>query len=115
MTSESKREAAAGANGALLHPAVVMVFLGFSGRTPDQGSFLTGFREFRRSAAIEEFQEEDFAVDMARRKGEWPAFATRCDTRRYHSSGRDLWVFDARASGWLALSQTVLEFEETPA
>ena len=132
ITAESKHETAAATmrrinrvwlNGEveglapMLHPDVVMVFPGFTGRIQGREEFLAGFRDFCQNARIYEFHDHDHQVDVA---GDTAVVSFRFDMvyersgERYHSTGRDLWVFENQGSAWIAVWRTMLDVEEEP-
>lgn len=102
----------------LLHPAVVMVLPGFRGRIEGRDAFIGGFVEFCENAAMEEYAESDLQIDIT----DQTAVATYSfemlyerDGNRYHSTGRDLWVFTRRQDSWLAVWRTMFDLTERPA
>jgi ketosteroid isomerase-like protein len=103
---------------ALVHPEIVMVFPGFAGRVQGREEFLAGFRDFRRNTTIQEFREHDHQVDVA---GDTAVVTFRYDMlyersgERYHSTGRDLWVFRKEGSAWIAVWRTMLDMQEDAA
>jgi hypothetical protein len=133
MVAESKREGAAATmrriNQAWLdgrvedlaqwvHPEIVMVFPGFSGRIQGRDQFLAGFHDFSRNATIHEFHEHDHHVDVA---GATAVVTFRYEmvyersAQRYRATGRDLWVFQSRDGEWRAVWRTMLDLQETAA
>jgi len=102
----------------LVHPEIVMVFPGFSGRVQGRESFLAGFSDFCQNARIHEFNEHDHQVDVA---GETAVVTFRYemvyerDAKRWRAVGRDLWVFQKQDSDWIAVWRAMLEMEESPA
>ncbi len=102
----------------LLHPEIVMVFPGFSGRVQGRENFLAGFSDFCQQARIHEFHEHDHQVDIA---GETAVVSFRYemvyerDAKRFRAVGRDLWVFEKQDSAWTAVWRTMLDMEESPA
>jgi hypothetical protein len=130
MTNESKSDDAAAAmrriNKAridgqvedlapLVHSEIVMVFPGFAGRTQGREEFLAGFREFRQSATIQEFRDDDYQVDAV---DDTAVVSFRFDMlyersgERYRATGRDLWVFRKEGSAWIAAWRTMLDTQE---
>jgi hypothetical protein len=101
-----------------VHPEIVMVFPGFSGRVQGRESFLAGFSDFCQNARIHEFEEYDQQVDVA---GETAVVSFKYemvyerDATRWRAVGRDLWVFQKRDSDWIAVWRAMLEMEESPA
>src|SRR5439155_19582105 len=133
MVDESKREDAATAmrqinqawlNGQveelapMVHSEIVTVLPDFAGRIQGREDFLAGFRDFRQNATIQEFREHDHQVDVA---GDTAVVTFRYDMvyersgKRYHATGRDLWVFQNQGSAWIAVWRTMLDMEEKTA
>src|SRR5438093_31391 len=133
MVEESKREGAAETmrriNRAwldgqvddlapMVHPEIVMVLPGFSGRIQGREEFLAGFRDFCRNSQIQEFHEHDDQVDVA---GDTAVITFRYEMlykrsgKRYRSTGRDLWIFRNQAGAWIAVWRAMLEIEENTA
>ena len=102
----------------ILHPEIVMVFPGFSGRAQGRDELLAGFRDFCQNAKIHEFCERDLQIDVA---GGTAVVTFRYEMvyersgERYRASGRDLWVFQNQGKAWIAVWRTMLEMEETTA
>jgi hypothetical protein len=102
----------------MVHAEIVMALPGFGGRIKGREEFLAGFRDFCQNARIFEFRDYDHVVDVA---GETAVVTFRYEMvyqrsgERYHSTGRDFWVFEGQGSGWIAVWRTMLEMEETPA
>jgi ketosteroid isomerase-like protein len=101
-----------------LHPKIVMVVPGFSGRIQGRESFLAGFRDFSQNSRILEFNEIDQQVDVV---GETAVVSFRYEmvyeqnAKSSRAVGRDVWVFEKQESAWLAVWRTMLETEERPA
>ena len=133
MIEESKREGAAATMrriiqawldgrvddlAPLVHPDIVMVFPGFAGRIGGREAFLAGFRDFCRTARIQDFCEHDHQVDVA---GDTAVISFRYDMvyerarERYCATGRDLWVFQRQDGEWKAVWRTMLDMEEKSA
>ena len=99
----------------LVHPEIVTVFPNFAGRIQGREDFLAGFRDFRQNATIQEFREHDHHVDVA---GDTAVVTFRYDmvyersAKLYHSTGRDLWVFQKQGGGWIAVWRAMLDMEE---
>ena len=131
MVDESKREDAATAMrlinrvwldgrvedlAEMVHPEIVMVLPDFSGKIQGREDFLAGFRDFRQNALIQEFREHDLHVDVA---GDTAVVTFRYEMlyqrsgQRYHSTGRDVWVFRREGPAWIAVWRTMLDMEET--
>jgi ketosteroid isomerase-like protein len=130
MPHESEREAAATAMrhinqawvrgrvddlGLLVHPDIVMVLPGFSGRIQGREAILAGFRDFCETATIHDFREHEEQIDVA---GRTAVVSFRYELtyersgQRYRATGRDLWVFQNEGREWIAVWRTMLELEE---
>jgi hypothetical protein len=102
----------------LVHPDIVMVFPGFSGRVQGRDELLAGFRDFSQNATIHEFHEHDHLIDVA---GGTAVVTFRYEMvyeragERYRATGRDLWVFQSEGSAWIAVWRTMLDIEEKAA
>jgi ketosteroid isomerase-like protein len=133
MVDESKREDVAAAmrlinqawrNGQvedlaqMVHPEIVMVFPDFTGSIQGREDFLAGFRDFCQNATIQEFREHDHHIDVA---GDTAVVTFRYNMvyarsgERYHSTGRDLWVFQKQGRAWIAVWRTMFGIEENAA
>ena len=101
----------------MLDAEIVMALPGFSGRIQGREALLAGFRDFCENAKIHEFHEQDLQVDVA---GDTAVATFRYDMiyersgDRYHTTGRDLWVFRNEGSAWIAVWRTMLDLEEKP-
>ncbi|HEY6328781.1 MAG TPA: nuclear transport factor 2 family protein [Blastocatellia bacterium] len=101
----------------LIHPDMIMVFPGFEGQVQGRDQFLAGFRDFCENARVHEFSEGDRRVDLA---GDMCVVTFRYEMvyeragAQYHSTGRDLWVFQRHNEDWLGVWRTMLEVEEAP-
>ena len=101
----------------MLHPEIVMALPGFTGRIQGRDEMLAGFRDFCQNARIHQFREHDQQIDLA---GDTAVVTFRYDMiyersgERYHSTGRDLWVFRNEGE-WIAVWRTMLEMEENAA
>jgi hypothetical protein len=102
----------------LLHPNIVMVLPGGSGRGAGKQEFLAGFRDFLESSKIHEFNEEDLQADVV---GSAAVITFRYemlyerDGARFTATGRDLWVFENQGAAWIAIWRTMLDLEDNPA
>jgi hypothetical protein len=102
----------------MLHPEIVMVFPGFSGRVQGRDALLAGFRDFCQNATMREFHEQDHQVDVV---GDAAVVSFRYEMvyersgERYRATGRDLWVFQNEAGAWIAVWRTMLDMEENAA
>jgi uncharacterized protein (TIGR02246 family) len=102
----------------LIHPEMVMVYPGFSGRGQGRAAIVAGFVDFCSNARVHSYREGDAQVDVAgdtavvnytfemvyERSGE-----------RYQATGRDLWVFTRHGGEWLGAWRTMLDLAEKPA
>ena len=101
-----------------LHPQMTMVFPGFGGRAEGAETLIGGFQDFCQNAEVQSYAESDHQVDLA---GNCAVASFRFemvyarDGERYRSTGRDLWVFERRGDGWLAVWRTMLDLAEEPA
>jgi hypothetical protein len=102
----------------MLHSDIVMAAPGFAGRIQGRDEFLAGFRDFCQNATVHEFRDHDYTIDVA---GETAVVTFRYDMvyersgERYHSTGRDFWVFQNEGDAWVAVWRTMLNTEEQPA
>jgi ketosteroid isomerase-like protein len=102
----------------MVHPEIVMAFPGFTGRMQGREKFLAGFRDFCQNARIHEFRDHDHQIDLA---GDTAVVTFRYEMvyersgERYHTTGRDLWVFQNLGGAWIAVWRTMLDMEEKPA
>lgn len=104
--------------GPMVHPDIVMVLPRFTGRIQGREEFLAGFHDFCRNTTIYEFQDQDYQVDVAAETAvvtfRYCIIYERCG-ERYHSTGRDFWVFQKQGNAWVAVWRTMLDLEEKPA
>jgi ketosteroid isomerase-like protein len=102
----------------LMHPDVVMVFPGFAGSVRGRNELIAGFHDFRNSAAIRDFRDEDRLVNVA---GNTAVVSFRYEMLyersgdRFRATGRDLWVFQKQTGMWIAVWRTTLDMDEQPA
>ena len=102
----------------MVHPEIIMALPGFTGRMQGREKFLDGFRDFCQNATIHEFRDRDHQIDVA---GNTAIVTFRYDMvyersgQRYHSTGRDLWVFQNECGAWIAVWRAMLDVEEEPA
>ena len=102
----------------LLHPDMIMVFPGFSGRAEGREALVTGFVDFCDNATVHEYQESEHQVDVV---GDTAVVSFKYEMvyersgQRYRATGRDLWVFTQRDGDWLAVWRTMLDLQEQPA
>jgi ketosteroid isomerase-like protein len=102
----------------LLHPSVIMVLPGFSGRIAGRDAFVAGFVDFCNSAELHEYGESELEVDIT---GDTAvaSFAFDMVYKRsgtsYRATGRDVWVFARQEDSWLATWRAMLELAERPA
>jgi len=99
----------------LLHPDVVMVFSGFSGRSRGAGAMIAGFEDFCTHAKVHEYDESDLQVDVVGNTAT-ASFAFvmiyEREGRRSRSTGRDLWMFGMEGGEWKATWRTMLNLQE---
>ena len=102
----------------LFHPALTMVFPGFSGRAEGRDANIAGFTDFCTHATVHEFKEHDHHIDVI---GDTAVASYRYEIiyeqsgKRSRSEGRDLWVFTRHEGLWLAIWRTMLDLVEQPA
>ncbi len=101
-----------------IHPDIVLIFPGFAGRISGRDAFLDGFADFCENARTVSFQESEHQIDQVA----GAAIASfhfdmvyEREGSRYHSTGRDLWVFTRHAGEWLACWRTMVDVREEPA
>ena len=102
----------------MIHTDVIMMVPGFSSRTQGRDQFLNGFREFSRTATIDEFRESDMTVDLVSDTAVLSFLFEMVYERsggRYRATGRDLWVFDREAGAWVAVWRTMFDLDEIDA
>jgi hypothetical protein len=100
----------------VVHPEIVMVFPGFTGRARGRDEFLAGFRGFVESATIHEFTPDDFQIDVIGATAVITfgyVMKYERSRERWRATGRDLWVFQRRDADWVAVWRTMLEMNET--
>jgi len=124
LTASLKQIIAAGMSGELdelamlLDENVVMVFPGFGGKVLGKASMIGGFEDFRENATVLAHEESDEQIDVV---GDTAVGSYRFEMTysrnecTYHSTGRDLWVFQKTDSRWLAVWRTMLDVVEEPA
>jgi hypothetical protein len=101
-----------------VHPEIVMVFPGFSGRARGREALIAGFRDFIVNAKIHEFHEHDHQTDIV---GDTAVISFAYEMRyersaaQYRVTGRDLWVFQRHGPGWVAIWRAMLDVNESPA
>jgi ketosteroid isomerase-like protein len=100
-----------------LHPAIVMVFPGFSGRAEGAEALMAGFVDFCDNAEMQEYGESDLQIDVT---GDTAVASYAFDmlykrsSANYRATGRDLWVFSRQGGKWLAVWRTMLDLAEHP-
>jgi ketosteroid isomerase-like protein len=98
-----------------VHPEIVMVFPGFSGRIQGKEDFLAGFHDFCQNAKVHEFHEREQQVDVAGKTAvitfQYEMVYERSG-QRYRSTGRDLWVFEKQGDAWIAVWRAMLDMQE---
>jgi nuclear transport factor 2 (NTF2) superfamily protein len=102
----------------LVHPEIIMVFPGFTGRIQGREAFLAGFRDFCHAARVHDFREHDEQVDVVE---DTAVVSFRYEMvyersgERFRSTGRDLWVFQQQGGVWKAVWRTMLDMDEKAA
>lgn len=101
----------------LLHPDMVAVFPGFAGRMQGRAGIVSGFVEFCENATVHAFEEKDPVVDVI----DSTAVASYLfdmiyerEGKRFHSTGRDVWIFAREDAKWLAVWRTMLDISDEP-
>jgi hypothetical protein len=104
--------------GPMVHPEIVMVFPGFTGRMQGRQAFLAGFRDFCENAKVHEFRDHDHQSDVAGNTAvatfQYEMLYERSG-KRYRSTGRDLWVFQSQGDAWIAVWRAMLAMQEEAA
>jgi ketosteroid isomerase-like protein len=102
----------------LLHPEIVLVIPGFAGRISGRDALIEGFVDFCENARVVSFKESDLQVDQFADTAV-VSFAFDMvyerEGSRYHSTGRDFWVFTRQDGSWLACWRSMLDVREEPA
>lgn len=101
-----------------LHPGIVMAYPGFQGRAEGRDTLIAGFVDFCDNAKIESYTESGQQIDLTGNTAvatlRFEMVYTR-DGASWHSTGRDLWVFEWQGDRWLAVWRTMLDVAEEPA
>jgi hypothetical protein len=123
-TAEMRQINSAWLNGRLddleasIHPDIVMVLPGFSGRVQGRDALLAGFRDFCEHAAVHEFHDHDMQTDVAGRTAvvtyTYDMVYER-SSARYRVTGRELWVFERHGDSCVAVWRTMLDLQENAA
>jgi ketosteroid isomerase-like protein len=101
----------------LLHPAVVMVLPGFSGRAEGRDALVAGFIDFCDHAELYEYEESGHQIDVT---GDTAVVSYAFDMvyerdgARYQSTGHDVWVFTRQGGAWLAVWRALPDLAERP-
>jgi ketosteroid isomerase-like protein len=96
----------------LFHEDIVMAHPGFSGVSKGKTLMLAGFEDFCAHASLHSFDVTDRSVDVV---GDVAVATFRFDIvferdgKKYHSTGRDLWVFKSNDGSWQAVWRTMLD------
>jgi Domain of unknown function (DUF4440) len=99
-----------------LHPDIIMVLPGFTGKIAGRKNLLDGFVEFCTNARVLEYQESDLQIQVV---GNAAFVSFRFDmvyeraSYREHSTGRDVWAFERVDEKWLAVWRTMVELQAT--
>ena len=97
------------------HADIVMEFPDFSAQTVGRAAMVDGFKEFCESAELHEFEESEVRVNVV---GSTAVASYAFDTtferdgRKYHGTGRDLWVLTKTDGKWQAVWRTMLDINE---
>lgn len=101
----------------LVADGIVMMLPDFSGSIVGRQAFVEGFRDFCHNARIHTHTETDYHVHVF----DGTAVASfrfdmtyERDGRCHRSTGRDLWVFEAKDAGWIAVWRTMLDTTDEP-
>ncbi len=101
-----------------LHPAMVMVFPGFTGRGEGRAAIVAGFVDFCSNATVHSYREADAQIDVA---GDTAVMSYTFEMvyersgENYQATGRDVWVFTRHDGQWLGVWRTMLDLAEKPA
>ncbi len=99
-----------------LHKDIVMKFPRFAGTVAGRDKLIAGFEEFCTNARVIEYTESDHQIEII---GNSAVVSFRFDMLyerpkyRERSQGRDLWVFQCEAGGWVAVWRTMVELSES--
>lgn len=102
----------------LLDEEIVMVLPGFGGRVAGKEAVIGGFVDFCDNATLHGFEESDRQIDVV---GDTAAVSLAFDIvyerdgERWHSTGRDLWIFKRQDGDWLAVWRTLIDVVDEPA
>ncbi len=99
----------------MIHPEIVMVFPGFSGRISGRERFVEGFRDFVENSIIHDVEEHTYQIDITADTAVLTYTYEMVYERggqRYRSTGRDLWIFCLIEERWLAVWRTMLDVQE---
>jgi hypothetical protein len=101
--------------GPFLHPSIVMVLPGFSGRVEGAEAVIAGFVDFCENAEMQEYGESEVHIDVTGHTAV-ASYAFEMLYKRsgasYRSTGRDLWLFTRQDGEWLAFWRTMLDLSE---
>ena len=97
---------------------VVFVVPGFAARVTGRAALIESFVRFGTEARVHEARETEVHVDG----GENAAIAQvrfemvyEREGARWRATGWDVWVFDRRDQGWIAIWRTMADIAEQPA
>jgi hypothetical protein len=94
-----------------------MAFPGFSGHLEGREALIESFEAFAREARVHDYRQGDVRVDgagvAAVAQYAFEMVYER-DGASWRSKGWDVWVFEQRKEGWVAIWRTMQGVEETP-
>jgi hypothetical protein len=102
----------------LIHPSMVMVYPGFTGRGEGRDTIVAGFVDFCSNARVHSYREDDAQIDVV---GDTAVMSYTFEMLyersgdKYLATGRDLWVFSQHDGQWLGAWRTMLDVVEKPA
>jgi hypothetical protein len=100
-----------------LDPRVVMAFPGFTGCLEGAGALIESYESFSREARVLEYRQGEVRVDGSGSVAvaHYPfEMVYERGAGRWRSKGTDLWVFERRDAGWIAIWRTMQALSEEP-
>lgn len=101
-----------------LHERVVMAYPGFSGSAAGRETLIAGFVDFCQNARVLSYHQGESQIDVVGGVAiaSYPfEMVYEREGASWHSTGRDLWVFERSGDEWLAVWRTMLDLSEQPA